>query len=164
MRRWCGIIPACAGSTLALLKPFGHGRDHPRMCGEHKARDAYVAADRGSSPHVRGARHVVIVEHLRTGIIPACAGSTFRTPPRQTLPWDHPRMCGEHGGISGAVDVNWGSSPHVRGAHTACVVSARIKGIIPACAGSTSSGAPRASSARDHPRMCGEHPKLNVLL
>ena len=70
---------------------------------------------------------------------------------------DHPRMCGEHGGIGGAVDVNWGSSPHVRGAPDDFKYFAAALGIIPACAGSTSAKRSRLKPSRDHPRMCGEH-------
>ena len=31
----CGIIPACAGSTLAVEGYAVYHGDHPRMCGEH---------------------------------------------------------------------------------------------------------------------------------
>ncbi len=37
-----------------------------------------------------------------------------------------------------------------------------ISGIIPAYAGNTSPARPVTSSARDHPRICGEHPKEAV--
>ena len=30
-----GIIPACAGNTLASHEGLRHARDHPRVCGEH---------------------------------------------------------------------------------------------------------------------------------
>ena len=50
-----GIIPACAGSTLArnAMRPIR--RDHPRMCGEHEMPMRQNLLHRGSSPHVRGA-------------------------------------------------------------------------------------------------------------
>ena len=51
-----GIIPACAGSTLAGVSlPHDHG-DHPRMRGEHFAMSAPPKVIAGSSPHARGAR------------------------------------------------------------------------------------------------------------
>ena len=50
-----GIIPACAGSTQRKRTPRPHGRDHPRMCGEHAAIQLASSAESGSSPHVRGA-------------------------------------------------------------------------------------------------------------
>ena len=71
-----GIIPACAGSTLArnAMRPIR--RDHPRMCGEHADRAGVGAVGAGSSPHVRGARNANAAESPSSGIIPACAGST----------------------------------------------------------------------------------------
>ena len=51
-----GIIPACAGSTLASYLVGCPLWDHPRVCGEHcsKSRGSHSAS--GSSPRVRGAR------------------------------------------------------------------------------------------------------------
>ena len=111
-----GIIPACAGSTQRKRTPRPHGRDHPRMCGEHAAIQLASSAESGSSPHVRGARIPIASATSRWGIIPACAGSTFRWPPRIRVSRDHPRMCGEHGTPMYLTPVRTGSSPHVRGA------------------------------------------------
>ena len=73
----------------------------------------------------------------RTGIIPACAGSTRLVFPSHQASWDHPRMCGEHADIAEQYPELEGSSPHVRGAPENEGVSDFDKGIIPACAGST---------------------------
>ena len=152
-----GIIPACAGST-GLQKPsFAFGRDHPRMCGEHGAPELLATGYQGSSPHVRGAlvpgRHV----RVHVGIIPACAGSTPPTPLTRSYCRDHPRMCGEHC-TRVSMPVRYvGSSPHVRGALPLAHQLPVHVGIIPACAGSTSRTGRSTKSARDHPRMCGEH-------
>ena len=51
-----------------------------------------------------------------------------------------------------------GSSPHVRGARVLALLFENVDGIIPACAGSTMVMLPSVLMARDHPRMCGEHP------
>ena len=56
-----------------------------------------------------------------------------------------------------------GSSPHVRGALTQCVVRHDFLGIIPACAGSTNMVDSWYDQVRDHPRMCGEHPIFDHL-
>ncbi len=66
------------------------------MCGEHEKILLYGDAIPGSSPHVRGALDSGVNQVERTGIIPACAGSTIVR--RQAGRWhrDHPRMCGEH--------------------------------------------------------------------
>ena len=51
-----GIIPACAGSTVAFRPCDGQGRDHPRMRGEHAPTRQCWSCAVGSSPHARGAR------------------------------------------------------------------------------------------------------------
>ena len=112
-----GIIPACAGSTCTLEKVTWMAWDHPRMCGEHGLVNKTYFGNMGSSPHVRGARTVPPCSRGVLGIIPACAGSTFRCSFCLSFLWDHPRMCGEHNGYNGFLDLDLGSSPHVRGAH-----------------------------------------------
>ena len=57
---------------------------------------AVALACRGSSPHVRGAQHVVYGGFVSVGIIPACAGSTGTRSWIMSRAGDHPRMCGEH--------------------------------------------------------------------
>ena len=132
-----GIIPACAGSTLPLIRSPTPYWDHPRMCGEHRISVNTVSSSAGSSPHVRGAQIVSDFHGLPTGIIPACAGSTFDMIEILRQIGDHPRMCGEH----------------VRRQS----VRQLLTGIIPACAGSTQTHRLHDQPRRDHPRMCGEH-------
>ena len=112
-----GIIPACAGSTKNVLLSPAAKWDHPRMCGEHfrSPVNCHVAhgiipacagstlvvngkkaTDKGSSPHVRGARHAIVSGQMKQGIIPACAGSTLACNLGLRAFRDHPRMCGEH--------------------------------------------------------------------
>ena len=172
-----GIIPACAGSTHRSREYYSAPRDHPRMCGEHSSgrhelchgsgssphvRGAPVGrvhrlCPQGSSPHVRGALIGSIAAVLVLGIIPACAGSTLGAVHRNTRSRDHPRMCGEHFGISKLIPWSMGSSPHVRGALGVYLFIIGVPGIIPACAGSTPSVRAVPSEKGDHPRMCGEH-------
>ena len=156
---WKGIIPACAGSTCHY--------------------QTSASTMRGSSPHVRGARSQYRPSKSRTGIIPACAGSTRGHRGHGARPRDHPRMCGEHPQAHCRATFWLGSSPHVRGAQCSVSQAQLMNGIIPACAGSTErlavSRCRREGSsphvrgaltqpssglrlARDHPRMCGEHP------
>ena len=153
----CGIIPACAGSTLFCHRFFGRFRDHPRMCGEHLPESAICGHSRGSSPHVRGARQACDDALQESGIIPACAGSTTVGKTKLLFIWDHPRMCGEHELGDFAAFLDQGSSPHVRGAPTGDLLGVTIGGIIPACAGSTPTATRPSREPRDHPRMCGEH-------
>ena len=132
-----GIIPACAGSTTGGTTRDSARWDHPRMCGEHLVVNAKKATDKGSSPHVRGARLGLLLRVHWGGIIPACAGSTQDDGRPAEAGRDHPRMCGEH------VGQGEGQGPP--------------EGIIPACAGSTKSRSRSSPCRRDHPRMCGEH-------
>ena len=111
----CGIIPACAGNTLASRLSLLAGRDHPRMRGEHIGHHLLADAATGSSPHARG---TLTGEGSRSdvlGIIPACAGNTVL---HSRLPCpcrDHPRMRGEHGYNGESAQNSQGSSPHARG-------------------------------------------------
>ena len=132
-----GIIPACAGSTVSWRIRRPPCRDHPRMCGEHNGWKDKAALYLGSSPHVRGAQRLERQSCSLSGIIPACAGSTFVIvyPPRFSR--DHPRMCGEHLWMQASTGATSGSSPHVRGALWPRVSGRASIGIIPACAGST---------------------------
>ena len=152
-----GIIPACAGSTPHQSSTAYAAWDHPRMCGEHFFLQVGDAAFQGSSPHVRGAQSNCDWGACNYGIIPACAGSTkalTNAPPHTR---DHPRMCGEHLDAVRTTQTPMGSSPHVRGAQGRDAFGPPVRGIIPACAGSTRCGHMITSQNRDHPRMCGEH-------
>ena len=110
------IIPADAGSTCSLI---GNGPvvwDHPRGCGEHSGRGAWVVCRWGSSPRMRGAQRHCPHGGVPTGIIPADAGSTAISVPRPGTRRDHPRGCGEHhSGRTKRCKLS-GSSPRMRGA------------------------------------------------
>ena len=66
-------------------------------------------------------------------------------------------MRGEHDSYATSCPGDRGSSPRARGAHADGDLFSAVKGIIPACAGST--WAPRAERRCrwDHPRVRGEH-------
>ena len=132
-----GIIPACAGSTPNRSTASEYFRDHPRMCGEHIRNTMAARALEGSSPHVRGARLLIVLTVLTLGIIPACAGSTQALVHCPRRARDHPRMCGEHAWFEACRVELEGSSPHVRGARLDAPRVRSSTGIIPACAGST---------------------------
>ena len=133
-------------------------RDHPRMCGEHHGGSAEYTRSAGSSPHVRGARCVQLRPCRQPEIIPACAGSTGQVVDGGFQSRDHPRMCGEHASPAARMFLAAGSSPHVRGAHDTIPASRHSRGIIPACAGSTTTLNAIGVLIGDHPRMCGGAP------
>ena len=156
------IIPACAGSTRAGSPASRCGGDHPRMRGEHAARQATSATTSGSSPHARGALNQKVLDSLGLGIIPACAGSTPTARKRSCDGRDHPRMRGEHVSPARAISALRGSSPHARGAQDSRGFTASQSGIIPACAGSTAEGGRAQRHHEDHPRMRGEHSRVRL--
>ena len=151
------IIPACAGSTGLSSNARPRPRDHPRMRGEHAGDEVLTHKGRGSSPHAWGARAGFVVGAAYAGIIPACAGSTLWRGTWVRRGMDHPRMRGEHRHTPAAASPRAGSSPHARRALGRPEAVYRVRGIIPACAGSTPPARPIHCSRWDHPRMRGEH-------
>ena len=157
VNRAVGIIPACAGSTSYGASCIGTPGDHPRVCGEHSLPRSPPSQSSGSSPRVRGARLWRMASQSSNGIIPACAGSTTPYVQPRTQNRDHPRVCGEHTSFTVPSSPMMGSSPRVRGALHRVTTSFPSDGIIPACAGSTSTVSQPAPGRWDHPRVCGEH-------
>ena len=151
------IIPACAGSTFDHLPSELVLADHPRVRGEHVPSGAVYASIAGSSPRARGAPPKAGNTRNARGIIPACAGSTRNDPQRARRPEDHPRVRGEHLLPVLKKVIRAGSSPRARGALREEHGTAVRRGIIPACAGSTTSPTPTSPSPWDHPRVRGEH-------
>ena len=127
------------------------------MRGEHSSQLPLPIPRLGSSPHARGALHGDLDELRRSGIIPACAGSTPSCTGASRPRRDHPRMRGEHLCRKCVDSIRRGSSPHARGARPMERAQHRAEGIIPACAGSTRGAPWTICSRRDHPRMRGEH-------
>ncbi len=66
-------------------------------------------------------------------------------------------MRGEHSLFSHPIPYERGSSPHARGTQAVAVESVLLPGIIPACAGNTSTSGSFGVRSGDHPRMRGEH-------
>ena len=152
-----GIIPACAGSTMRSTRPARMSRDHPRVRGEHYMLVDQAEGKPGSSPRARGAPTRRRRRRVGGGIIPACAGSTGRSPGQAVPPRDHPRVRGEHSLVRASPDTERGSSPRARGARVPERAALLVDGIIPACAGSTPFSRGPRPKARDHPRVRGEH-------
>ena len=161
---WChcgllrlGLIPARAGSTPVNISPRWAPRAHPRPCGEHSESEASGHHYAGSSPPVRGALNRNEISTGIPGLIPARAGSTSALAVGGNACRAHPRPCGEHRPQTARQAAYAGSSPPVRGAHSANPFGPARTGLIPARAGSTSSCSFCSRSAWAHPRPCGEH-------
>ena len=91
-----GIIPAYAGNTANPRRFSTCGRDHPRVCGEHKIGKEPMLFDTGSSPRMRGTLSCRVPHGASAGIIPAYAGNTQLHGLLIGQVGDHPRVCGEH--------------------------------------------------------------------
>ena len=117
----------------------------------------------GSSPHMRGTPAATVFHNRSAGIIPAYAGNTSSGQVEDLTYRDHPRICGEHSPTLAAGLNTMGSSPHMRGTRPSVRPCAHYCGIIPAYAGNTLVLRLTVLSVRDHPRICGEHPFLEMI-
>ena len=130
---------------------------HPRMRGEHATPCSTAATMFGSSPHARGTPGGFAMAGHRRRLIPACAGNTRTMPPAARRSSAHPRMRGEHSRADSARDTAGGSSPHARGTRVSVTERARVRRLIPACAGNMPGASVWPICAAAHPRMRGEH-------
>ena len=152
-----GLIPAYAGSTVAVLGYSAGVGAHPRLRGEHNSPGSTLAIGCGSSPLTRGARHIALNPRHRLRLIPAYAGSTYLASGRRYSVWAHPRLRGEHQHHSHSATAWHGSSPLTRGAHATIDKQSVAWGLIPAYAGSTIRLGHLEVDYGAHPRLRGEH-------
>ena len=111
----------------------------------------------GSSPRVRGKPAWATRAGVHSGLIPARAGKTIKTPTVTKLCRAHPRVCGENYDKVKAEFFAEGSSPRVRGKQPAGRQPPPGLGLIPACAGKTWNHSQIRCMTRAHPRVCGEN-------
>ena len=90
-----------------------------------------------------------------SGIIPARAGFTTRTPKATAPGPDHPRSRGVYPAPPARSPPDPGSSPLARGLPRLVADDVRDEGIIPARAGFTTPWTGSDSSGKDHPRSRG---------
>ncbi len=157
-----GLIPARAGSTREGVAARAHRGAHPRTRGEHTGVYDVSATAWGSSPHARGAPHLIGWSLRWAGLIPARAGSTCRRWARGSFARAHPRTRGEHSGCGVCAGRPEGSSPHARGARDDRAQPVEGGGLIPARAGSTDVEDLDVVAGGAHPRTRGEHRPLPV--
>ena len=110
----------------------------------------------GSSPRARGTAGHERAEPGVHGIIPACAGNSWRQALVPARNGDHPRVRGEQSALCSLLRWYSGSSPRARGTATSTVRSPKWTGIIPACAGNRGRCTRISHHSRDHPRVRGE--------
>ena len=155
------ITPACAGTTSHDCRHNQAGKDHPRVCGNHKSGLSAVHPRPGSPPRVREPHERSILRKYEQRITPACAGTTpSRRTARKTC-WDHPRVCGNHQIWGRQPYLLRGSPPRVREPQVRPEVAFDYLGITPACAGTTNRGHSTDRGHEDHPRVCGNHARIS---
>ena len=137
-----GLIPAYAGSTVAVRVSSIPPRAHPRLRGEHGGSGDDGDDAGGSSPLTRGARKFPPPRHAFSRLIPAYAGSTHQRACLNVGNEAHPRLRGEHW-VARARALLPYAVPHR---------------LIPAYAGSTCKPPVKLEWPRAHPRLRGEHP------
>ena len=90
-------------------------------------------------------------------LIPAGAGTTIQSSGSGVMTWAHPRRCGDHRCVYGAIVTLWGSSPQVRGPRAPAKLTTIPIRLIPAGAGTTLRRELLPRRSRAHPRRCGDH-------
>ena len=80
----------------------------------------------------------------------------------KTRCWAHPRRCGADVLIQAAEDPQVGSSPQVRGRPGRCCGCFKLRRLIPAGAGQTTSWSVIGSAIGAHSRRCGADAKLRA--
>ena len=151
-----GSIPARAGNPGFHHSRTSTSKVHPRACGESEDAVAHGDRARGPSPRVRGIHGRVSGQVVGVGSIPARAGNpAAATAPRRPARV-HPRACGESSPTRSAPASASGPSPRVRGIHRVTPRQRHRCGSIPARAGNPGPACCCCSSARVHPRACGE--------
>ncbi len=152
-----GLIPACAGTTSSR-QCFGRGgRAHPRLRGDHSALPGEIVSTVGSSPPARGPQRNRITRSQPSGLIPACAGTTWEASSLDSHVEAHPRLRGDHSQtLLFSLPVG-GSSPPARGPPRGPCSHIQAHRLIPACAGTTISGRHSIVIETAHPRLRGDH-------
>ena len=111
----------------------------------------------GSPPPTRGTHVFIVIAASSAGITPAYAGNTSNTMKEIVTLWDHPRLRGEHTGLSYPRSSSLGSPPPTRGTLMRTAFNDKTLGITPAYAGNTAYRGILTRATRDHPRLRGEH-------
>ena len=150
-------IPAYAGKTRLQKILGGSNQEHPRVCGEnHRVKLAREVAE-GTSPRMRGKRlpQWPCGEHHRN--IPVYAGKTAVKYQCSNATEEHPRVCGENTPTHTKRLQHLGTSPRMRGKPPLHQQKRGRRRNIPAYAGKTVISPAPISSAKEHPRVCGEN-------
>ena len=109
------FIPAPAGNAVVGGRTTQYRSVHPRACGERKATLSANEIVVGSSPRLRGTLCVSEQIHPGDRFIPAPAGNATACKSSVSITAVHPRACGERSRLCIQCDLEFGSSPRLRG-------------------------------------------------
>ena len=112
----------------------------------------------GSPPRMRGKALSILPGSKFEGITPAYAGKRSSGGSTNTIPVDHPRVCGEKSDFVIFARPAQGSPPRMRGKGRPAQGGTPATGITPAYAGKRMYPFFQISVLWDHPRVCGEKP------
>lgn len=113
------LIPAHTGNTRRQHRLDKNTAAHPRTYGEHFPSIEERAVCLGSSPHIRGTPRYSADYAAAVRLIPAHTGNTTEPSLKRATTAAHPRTYGEHVYGRGLPCTRNGSSPHIRGTHSA---------------------------------------------
>ena len=130
-----GSPPRMRGKVCQEATKRRERRDHPRVCGEKSGWALLRRFLLGSPPRMRGKAAALLTYNQQYGITPAYAGKRQRHARPWTLPWDHPRVCGEKFASKNKLSAQIGSPPRMRGKVGYSPPYRRYTGITPAYAG-----------------------------
>ena len=102
-------------------------------------------------------------ENNQSRITPAYAGKRQMIEICICSRWDHPRLCGEKINLIPNALNGAGSPPPMRGKVLNSEVSLRCYGITPAYAGKSFIVSFAPFTFQDHPRLCGEKQRLEIV-
>ena len=132
----------------------------PPMRGKAIFQCSHLFALLGSPPPMRGKAGLGTDGQNGTGITPAYAGKSCTLQPSFGRSGDHPRLCREKFWKSCFYTNSVGSPPPMRGKDSGCRLKRRSAGITPAYAGKRLVFTTVFGGVKDHPRLCGEKPRL----
>ena len=157
------ITPAYAGTTGTIWPSVPYHTDHPRLRGDHIMNFCKCFRYKGSPPLTRGPPCKVSTDCLVAGITPAYAGTTISMQESNGFSRDHPRLRGDHCLFTSVSLAPLGSPPLTRGPRGIIGLFSKLSRITPAYAGTTSDEEVEENMGRDHPRLRGDHTKLELV-
>ena len=132
-----GLTPACAGTSSPTTSAIIGGRAHPRVRGDIRTVSDGSSAGWGSPPRARGHRAAGPVRGAAQGLTPACAGTSRTVVVVHHRRGAHPRVRGDIHACRCAGSTRRGSPPRARGHHAGAGGGRAVRGLTPACAGTS---------------------------